>query len=287
VEVIMHRLRTLAASAALSFTLIAPASAWGPEGHSIVAEVAQRRLSPEAVTMVATVLGRGHSLASIASWADDARDQRPETAKWHFVDIPINLATYSAARDCAASKTGDCIVKELDRLKTELACGTGDQRLDALRFSVHFLGDIHQPLHTVDELTGGNEIKVDIYMRGATCTAKCEPTRFTTNFHSAWDQGLIKAMVWDWGAYVDRLEAGWLLSADGQKAGIDGGTPEQWANETHGFAPMVWNTRPADNVLDDRYLRDVLPILDRQLGVAGLRLAKFINDAAVATCTPH
>jgi hypothetical protein len=238
--------------------------------------------------MVATLLGSGHSLASVASWADDARDQRPETYNWHFADIPINIATYNAARDCKANKEkGDCIVAELGRLKDELACGTADKKLDALKFTVHFLGDIHQPLHTVDELTGGNDVKVDIFMRGATCTAKCEPTRFSTNFHSAWDQGLIKAMVWDWGAYVDRLEAGWLASADAHATGIDGGTPEQWANDAHGVAATVWQLRPADNVLDDRYLRDVLPMLDRQLGVAGLRLAKFINDAATATCTPH
>src|SRR5205807_725006 len=83
---------------------------------------------------------------------------------------------------------------------------------------------------------------------------------------SAWDQGLIKAMVWDWGAYVDRLEAGWLASADAHATGIDGGTPEQWANDSHGVAATVWQLRPADNVLDDRYLRDVLPMLDRQLG---------------------
>ena len=284
----MRQLRSLTASAAVGLTLIAPAAAWGPEGHSIVAEIAQRRLSVAGTNMVATILGSGHSLASIASWADDARDQRPETYNWHFADIPINIATYSAARDCKTNKEkGDCIVAELGRLEDELACGTADKKLDALKFAVHFLGDIHQPLHTVDELTGGNEVKVDIFMRGATCTAKCEPTRFSTNFHSAWDQGLIKAMVWNWGAYVDRLEAGWLASADAHATGIDGGTPEEWANDTHRFAPIVWQLRPADNVLDDRYLRDVLPTLDRQLGVAGLRLAKFINDAATATCTPH
>ena len=90
---------------------------------------------------------------------------------------------------------------------------------------------------------------------------------------------MIKRAVWDWGAYVDRLENGWLKSAEARQAGIDGGTFIMWAEETHRFAPVVWNMRPADNVLDDRYFRDVLPILDRQLGVAGLRLAKFLNDA--------
>jgi len=284
----MRQPRALIISAALGLTLIAPAAAWGPEGHSVVAEIAQRRLSPEGANMVATLLGRGHSLASIASWPDDVRDQRPETYNWHFADIPIAIATYSAARDCKPDKEkGDCIVAALGRLKDELACGSPDKKVDALKFVVHFLGDIHQPLHTVDEFKGGNGIKVDIFMRGATCTGTCEPKHIASNFHLAWDEGLINAMVWDWGAYVDRVEAGWLKSADARAPGIDGGTPEQWANETHGFAQTVWQLRPADNVLDDRYLRDVLPILDRQLGVAGLRLARFLNDAAVAKCTPR
>ena len=61
--------------------------------------------------------------------------------------------------------------------------------------------------------------------------------------------------------------------------GIDGGTPEDWANESHLKAQTAWHLRPTDEVLDDRYYQDVLPILDRQLGVAGLRLAKFLNEA--------
>ena len=81
------------------------------------------------------------------------------------------------------------------------------------------------------------------------------------------------------GAYVDRLEDGWLKSAEATRPGIDGGSLVAWAEETHALAQTVWNIRPADDLLEDRYLRDVLPILDRQLGVAGLRLAKFLNDA--------
>ena len=284
----MRSHRTLALSAALSCGLVGQALAWGPEGHSIVAEIAQRRLSPAAAALVANLLGSGHSLASIASWADDIRDERPETFNWHFVDIPINVPAYNSERDCVANKkSGDCIVPELARVQNDLSCAADDKKVEALKFAVHFLGDIHQPLHTVDELTGGNEIKVDVFMRGLTCTAKCEPRHVPSNFHAAWDSDLIKAAVWDWGHYVDRLESGWLRSAEATRPGIDGGTPEQWAVETHGFAPTVWSSRPADNVLDDRYFRDVLPILDRQLGVAGLRLARFLNDAAEATCTPH
>jgi len=256
---------------------IGQALAWGQEGHSIVAEIAQRRLSPSAVEMVAKVLGSHHSLASVASWADDARDERPETAGWHFVDIPINVPKYKLERDC---KNGDCVIAELDRLKDEIRCAGDESKADALKFAVHFLGDIHQPLHTVKELTGGNDIKVDIFMRGMTCTAKCEPEHKASNFHAAWDADLIEKTTWDWGAFVDRLEKEWLASPEAHRVGIDGGDPVAWAEETHKAARTVWMLRPADNVLDDRYFRDILPILDRQLSVAGLRLAKFLNDAS-------
>ena len=83
--------------------------------------------------------------------------------------------------------------------------------------------------------------------------------------------------VWDWGAYVERLEAGWLKSAEASALTI--GTPTDWIVETHKEAQTVWNLVPANKVLDDSYYNDILPILDRQLGKAGLRLAAFLNAA--------
>jgi S1/P1 Nuclease len=273
-------MRTLALSAMLAVVFCGEALAWGQEGHSIVAEIAQRRLSPEAARAVEQLLGRGHSLASVASWADDVRDARPETFNWHFVDIPLAVRKYNAARDCAEdAKSGFCIVAELDALRNDVRCASGGDQVEALKFAVHFVGDIHQPLHTVHEAEGGNDIKVDLFMRGQVCGGTCEPGHIATNFHAAWDFGLIEKVVFDWGAYVDRLEDGWLKSPEATRPGIDGGTFVDWAEETHALAPIVWNGRRADDVLDDRYLREVQPILDRQLGVAGLRLAKFLNEA--------
>ena len=119
-------MRTLALSATLAVALGGQALAWGQEGHSIIAEIAQRRLSPEAARSVEQLLGRGHSLASIASWADDARDTRQETSNWHFVDMPLAVRKYSASRDCANDpKSGFCIVAELDALRNDLRCASG------------------------------------------------------------------------------------------------------------------------------------------------------------------
>jgi nuclease S1 len=285
-------MRSFALAAALVCALTGNAFAWGQEGHSIIAEVAQQRLSEPAARMIAALLG-GRSLASIASWADDARDVRPETAGWHFVDIPLDVPTYKAARDCKASADkGDCIIAELGRLTNDLHCTSGDAQTEALKFAVHFVGDIHQPLHTVAEKTGGNDVAVDIFMRGLATCPTCGAAHTPTNLHVAWDSTLIQKTAWAWGGYVDRLETGWLATspeAQAENPAVNLAAPDadalrKWAEETHQQAHTVWYLRPADDVLDDRYLRDVLPVLDRQLGIAGLRLARFLNAAFGSPC---
>lgn len=287
-------MRVLALTVAVLTAWIGQALAWGPEGHSITAEIAQQRLSPQAAQMVQKLL-KGRSLASVASWADDVRDTRPATTGWHFVDIPLDVPTYDAARDCKADATnGDCVVDELNRLRGELRCSSGEAQAEALKFAVHFVGDIHQPLHTVAEAKGGNDIPVDVFMRGLATGPTTPATHIATNFHYAWDVTLITKTVWAWGSYVDRLESGWLATAPEAKAEdpatnhapIDRDTLIKWAEDTHRQAHIVWYLRPAPDVLDDRYLRDVLPVLDRQLGLGGLRLARFLNEAYGSTQCP-
>jgi hypothetical protein len=251
--------------------------AWDQEGHSIVAEIAQKRLQPDAADAVTKLLG-GRSLASVASWADDVRDNWPDTYNWHFVDIPIHEDHYTPERDCAASTQGDCIVQELTRLRTELRCGV--HKDEALKFAVHFVGDIHQPLHTVLEARGGNDIPVALTMRGRkSCKGECKPVPPVSNFHAAWDSGMIRQTVWAWGGYVDVLEDAWLTSAEAKQPDLDGGTPEAWAEETHKVAQKMWALLAAKAALDDEYYKQAVPIIDRQLAVGGLRLARFLNEA--------
>jgi hypothetical protein len=139
-------------------------------------------------------------------------------------------------------------------------------------------------MHTVEEAQGGNKVAVAVYLKGKVCSQACRAP-VASNLHAVWDVDLIHATVWDWGAYVDRLEAGWLKSAEAQQSGIDGGTAAAWAIETHRAAQTVWRLSPANRVIDDDYYGKVLPVLDRQLGLAGLRLARFLNEAyASSTC---
>ncbi|MGQ3213626.1 MAG: S1/P1 nuclease [Shinella sp.] len=263
--------------------IIGPISAlaWGQEGHSIVAEIAQRRLSPQAATMVSTLLGPGVSLGSIASWADDARDARPTTYNWHFVSIPIGRATYDPTIDCKPDAAkGDCVVAEVERARKEMNCATDQAaRAEALKFLVHFVGDLHQPFHTVLEEIGMNNHSVTTRIGGETCGKSCAFYQLKStdeNLHTVWDSSLIKKEVYGWGAYVDRLESGWLETAN--VVTVQAGDPASWAVETHVVAMKVYADTPTDNFLDDAYFDKEIGVVDQQLGRAGLRLAKLLSD---------
>jgi hypothetical protein len=256
--------------------------AWGSDGHSIVAEIAQRRLDAGARAQVEALLGPGHSLASESTWADDVREARPATFNWHFVDIPVADSTYDAAAVCPPTPKGDCVVAEIERLRTQLKCGSEDARREALKFAVHFIGDLHQPLHTVAEEKGGNGIKVDYEVHGLRCP-KCTPRRTQENLHAVWDTSLIASTVWGWGAYLTRLDA--TLASEAAR-GADGGTPRDWALEAHAQAQRIWPLLREDHLVDDTYYNAVLPVVDVQLARAGLRLARFLNEsyAAAPSC---
>ena len=82
---------------------------------------------------------------------------------------------------------------------------------------------------------------------------------------------------------IRRLAGGWA-----EAKGVDGGTPAEWAEETHRAARYVWEKLPASRIVDDAYYAKILPTLDRQLGLAGLRLARFLNDVqAPGQCAPR
>lgn len=274
-------MRTFFASSIILLASYSSALAWGQEGHSIVAEIAQRRLDPSATTLISSLLGTGVSLGSVSSWADDVRDDRPKTYNWHFVSIPIGQANYDPSRDCKDDEErGDCVVAEVERAQREMHCApdaTG--RTEALKFLIHFVGDLHQPFHTVLEEIGMNNHAVTTRIGGDTCGKYCAFHQLKSvdeSLHTVCDSSLIKKQVYGWGAYVDRLETTWLKTAN--VAEVQSGTVETWAIETHEVARTVFSQTPPDNFLDDAYFIKQLPVIDQQLGRAGLRLARLLND---------
>lgn len=126
---------------------------------------------------------------------------------------------------------------------------------------------------------------IGLFARGGTCTGSCAPRHTYMKFHAAWDSGLIMRTVWDWARYVDLLETG-SGSLATTEAQANGGTPEQWADETHKAAQTIWALLPENSILDDACDQKVSSIVARQLGVASLRLAKFLNDAYASNQCP-
>jgi hypothetical protein len=257
----------------LSVILHNEARSWGSEGHAIVAEIAQRHLKPAAAARVREILGGNLSLASVASWPDDIRLQRPKTSNWHFVDIPLDSTEYIPARDCRDSPKGDCILEAIERNKARLAApaANANDRKEALMFIIHFVGDLHQPLHTVKDFVGGNLLKVTFFV---------EPTkkkREKTNLHVVWDTHLIKARFFDWGSYVTFLVDTWLPGKDLDQ--LAKGTPIEWALDAHQIAiENSFNNVEQDEDLGDDYLKAASPFVDQQLALAGIRLARILND---------
>ena len=260
----MHLRSSAALIAALAFLLPARAAySWGVQGHRIIADIAADRLSPEARQNLRELLG-DNDLASISTWADDIRNDRPETKPWHYVDIPSTAGGYDAARDC---QQDNCVVARIRLFAHVLADANQPlaDRQEALKFLVHFVGDLHQPFHALADARGGNDVPVSVAGSQQCGDTPCE-------LHGVWDTELIRHAWLSDSQYVARVEA--MISKRHIRAGAD--TPEQWANESLQLAKQVC-VEPGANI-DEAYYERELPVLDRQLALAGLRLARILNE---------
>jgi hypothetical protein len=149
-----------------------------------------------------------------------------------------------------------------------------EQRAEALKFVVHFVGDIHQPMHAAKEAEGGNGIHVSFLN-----SDRCGP--YDCNLHGVWDTSMILHVGLKPDDYSIRLEE--LVKSE-HLAGQDGGTPEQWANESVRLAKVAW-VQDGTN-LDEQYYQREIKVVDRQMALAGLRLAKLLNDT-IGKMTPR
>ena len=252
-------------------------AAWGPKGHAIVADIAASRLTPITKQNLQRLLG-SDSLASIASWADSVRKERDESIDWHFVDIPRDAPGFSQERDCfrpqdkhkdALTDHHNCVVDRIEMVKKMLGDEKASRadRLEALKWLVHLVGDLHQPLHAIDEAHGGNDIKLEAFG-----SAKCGD--YDCNLHWAWDSLLLEHTGYSEEEYVGRLNT---LIAQKQMENQPAGTPVDWANESHLQARRIMNTKPAS--IDEAYYQANIELVNQKLALGGLRLAVLLNDA--------
>ena len=229
------------------------AHAWGTQGHQVIANLAQAQLTAKAKSEIDKLLALepGETLASISTWADEHRN--PTTAAWHYINFPKNSCTYDAERDCPG---GNCVVAAIDRQLAVLASGApADKRLMALKYVVHLVADIHQPLHAgYAEDRGGNTYQLQAFMRGS-------------NLHALWDVGLIKNLDLSNDALTTRLQAkpvptgAFNATSIAEESCRIVGTP--------GFYP--------DRKVDVPYIERFTPVMEQRLAEAGARLAAMLN----------
>lgn len=290
--------------------------AWGCKGHQTVALIAEKYLTADAKQFVLKLLSENpidsklsrycgsairDAMADASTWADDVRNEK-KNGPWHYIDIPRGakrgpLEPYCGEDGCVTK----AIAEQLAILKDKNADGA--KRAEALRYIIHFVGDLHQPLHaTTNADEGGNCVPVKYFRR----KPHEHNHSFSPNLHSLWDSAIPERDMEgaDPGEYADTLGESYATEVEGLRIRLD-----DWAWESHDLAesaaygaltPKIAiepNVRVKsctdDNNIGERllqqhltagesYQEEAAKVVERRLAQAGLRLAMILNDAAKA-----
>ena len=293
--------------------------AWGCKGHQTVALIAEKHLTPDVKQVVQKLLSENpidpkvkrycgdavrDAMADASTWADDVRNER-KNGPWHYIDIPRGanrapLEKYCVPEGCVTR----AITEQLAILKDKSA--DGPKRVDALRYIIHFVGDLHQPLHAITNADeGGNCVPLKYFRR----KPHEHNHSYAPNLHSLWDTAIPERDMEgaDPAEYAETL--GEIFSADAegwQKAGI---RIEDWAWESHEYAenaaygdltPKIAiepdvpvRSCADDNNIGERLLKQGITageayqekagrVAKERIAQAGIRLAMILNDAAKA-----
>ena len=260
-------LRPLAFLTALAVAAT-PAFAWGPQGHRVIAEVAAGRLTPAARSGVRDLLHEGDTLANVANWADhEGHDAVPESANWHFINVPISTAKFDH-REIRGENNVVSKIAHYRKILADKSLPKAD-RSRALLFLVHFVSDIHQPLHVGDNNDrGGNLTQVQFMGQG-------------TNLHRLWDSDLIHHLGGNDRAWSERVER--AITPEAARLWSKGNV-DTWADESLQAAKLAYRATegapkaaPSGVVLGQDYARRADSILIERMARASVRLADELN----------
>ena len=276
---------TLAAALALALGGGSPAWAWGSIGHRLITRLALANVTPRTRAAIADLLRAApqldtaechiDSLEDAAIWPDCVRkdDRWAYSAPWHFQNAPVCAALYDPRARCA---DGNCVTAQIERQRRVLADRSRPraQRLEALAFLAHFIGDIHQPLHVSDlnHNRGGNDIIVDLPSEAD-----------TASLHRLWDDNLVVDLLREEG---ERSLVRPFPPAE--RARLATGSAADWARESWRAARFVYaqafghdpcgGPAPSAVTLSGGEVRADLPLVRARLILAGLRLARVLDE---------
>jgi hypothetical protein len=255
----------------------------------MVGRIAELNLSNDAKAAIAVLLPdpqltASHAISdsSLASFADHVR-RNPNYPQYkflndaHFVDIPVSPAfDGDPLTFCQEAK---CVISAIEDFKVTLASKTlpKARRQEALAFLVHFVGDLHQPLHCATRNDrGGNGLHVTFLGTSG---------HHSMNLHSVWDDNLVKVSMPTPNAFTSGTKLNEAIK-DEERTAWQAGTTKDWAMESYGLARKVsYQSRgmmlptTGEPDLDQAYVDKAKPVVVSQIKKAGIRLAKVLNDA--------
>ena len=266
----------------LSLMVPMPALAWSRLGHWLIGDLAAQHLSRAARTQVAQLLAgeADPTLAGVASWADELRDNGDAdrarlTSPWHYLDSQDGTCRSVLPRDCP---DGNCVVGAIEKQRAILADRRQPlaARREALKFLVHFIGDVHQPLHNSNhDDQGGNKYQVSL-------RTAIEPTEFNrknyrdgvmgTNLHSVWDFYILATPGLTREQYAARL-APQVPKLRTRKLG----TPLSWSQESCALIETR-GIYPSGHIMDGAYLEAQRPLAEQRITLGAARLAALLNQ---------
>jgi S1/P1 Nuclease len=250
------------AAAIIAVSLSSSALAWGQTGHRVTGAIAERYLSADARAAVRAILGPGEGVAEASNWPDFMRSSdeafwKNEAPFFHYVTVPKGK-TYA---EVGAPASGDAVTA-LARFAAVLknsAAGQDEKRL-ALRFIIHIIGDLHQPLHAGNGTDqGGNDVKLKFFDKD-------------TNLHSVWDDGMIDHEGLSFTEWTDWLSAKITDEMAREWSSTD---PKVWIGESTAIRDNIY---PQTDSIAWKYQFDHLDTLRRRLQMGGVRIAVYLND---------
>jgi hypothetical protein len=277
--------RTVVLALVLGALLLAAplAFGWSALGHRLVGELAQRHLDPQAQAEVGALLAGEPepTLAGVATWADELRNSDPPrfkaTSKWHYINAKGGGCDFDLKRDCPG---GDCVVAAIERQRAILADRSQprEARRDALKFIVHFVGDVHQPMHAGDRPdAGGNGYQISL-------RTDLEPEAYArnkyangvmgTNLHSVWDYYILGEQRLTLDQYAQVLDdRPWPPVPSVAPA-----PPMAWAKESCRLIEAR-GIYPDAHKMDRSYIDRWRPLAEQRVHHAAYRLATLLNQA--------
>lgn len=317
-----QRVFVLVCVLAASLLVVPSARAWGCKGHQTVALIAEKHLTPEARQFVEKLLGEnpidpklkrycGNATPDLmvdgSTWPDDVRNER-RNGPWHYIDIPRGKHKESLEEYCGAD---GCVTRAIEEQRAILKDKSADsvKRAEAVRYLIHFVGDMHQPLHVINNGdNGGNCVPVK-YLHHEPLPNPLHPERedYSPNVHQIWDTEIVERdmEVSNPHRYADEVDEKFSAEiAAWETAGIH---VQNWAWEVHERAetevyeafsdkiavePDVKPKGCSDNnhvgkrlfekhlTADETYQTRAAKTAEKGLVEAGIRLAMILNDAA-------